>query len=95
VVQKFILLKVGFKMKMEIIESDLKQIFQWLKVTDDIVKSQQALLETNDAAIVQLQEAYKVEAALAKTHQDAIESLEERIINIETSWNPITQEDNK
>ncbi len=82
-------------MKMEIIESDLKQIFQWLKVTDDIVKSQQALLETNDAAIVQLQEAYKVEAALAKTHQDAIESLEERIINIETSWNPITQEDNK
>ena len=57
--------------------------------------TQQALLETNDAAIVQLQEAYKVEAALAKTHQDAIESLEERIINIETSWNPITQEDNK
>jgi len=86
---------MDFKMKMEIIESDLKQIFQWLKVTDDIVKSQQALLETNDAAIVQLQEAYKVEAALAKTHQDAIESLEERIINIETSWNPITQEDNK
>ena len=33
-------------MKMEIIESDLKQIFQWLKVTDDIVKSQQALIET-------------------------------------------------
>ena len=31
---------------MEIIESDLKQIFQWLKVTDDIVKSQQALIET-------------------------------------------------
>ena len=33
-------------MKMEIIESDLKQIFQWLKVTDDIVKSQQAVIET-------------------------------------------------
>ena len=33
-------------MRMEIIESDLKQIFQWLKVTDDIVKSQQALIET-------------------------------------------------
>ena len=31
---------------MEIIESDLKQIFQWLKVTDDIVKSQQALIES-------------------------------------------------
>jgi len=76
-------------MKMEIIESDLKQIFQWLKVTDDIVKSQQALL---DADIVQLQEAYKVEAALAETHQDAIESLEKRIINIELL---LTQEDNK
>jgi len=33
-------------MKMEIIESDLKQIFQWLKVTDDVVKSQQALIES-------------------------------------------------
>jgi hypothetical protein len=65
-------------MKMEIIESDLKQIFQWLKVTDDIVKSQQALIET---------------------HHDTIESLEKRIIKIETVMPHIvemlTQEDNK
>jgi len=63
--------KVGFKMKMEIVESDLKQIFQWLKVTDDIVKSQQALIET---------------------HHDTIESLEDRLNNIELL---LTQEDNK
>jgi hypothetical protein len=65
-------------MKMEIIESDLKQLFQWIK--------------NHDAAIVQLQEAYKVEGALVETHQDAIESLEKRIINIELL---LTQEDNK
>jgi len=34
------------KMKMEIIESDLKQLFQWIKNHDDILKSQQALIET-------------------------------------------------
>ena len=69
---------MGIKMKMEIIESDLKQIFQ--------------LIKNHDAAIRQLQDAFKVDAALAQTHQDAIESLEERIINIELL---LTQEDNK
>jgi len=49
-------------MKMEIIESDLKQLFQWIKNLDELCKSQQVLIEQ---------------------HQDAIESLEERIINIE------------
>jgi hypothetical protein len=38
-------------MKMEIIESDLKQIFQWLKVTDDLVKSQQVLIEVLDERV--------------------------------------------
>ena len=33
-------------MKMEIIESDLKQLFQWIKNHDDTLKSQQALIET-------------------------------------------------
>jgi len=65
-------------MKMDIVESDLKQLFMWIK--------------NHDNAIVQLQEAYKVEADLVQTHQDAIESLEKRIINIELL---LTQEDNK
>ena len=72
-------------MKMDIIESDLKQLFMWIKNHDRDFK-------TLDSAIVQLQEAYKVEAALVQTHQDAIESLEKRIINIELL---LTQEDNK
>ena len=63
-------------MKMDIVESDLKQLFMWIKNHDRDFK-------TLDGAIVQLQEAYKVEADLVQTHQDAIESLEKRIINIE------------
>jgi len=65
-------------MKMEIIESDLKQIFQWLKTTSDSLSI--------------LEELCKSQQALIETHQDAIESLEERIINIELL---LTQEDNK
>jgi len=72
-------------MKMEIIESDLKQLFQWIKNHDRDFK-------TLDNAIVQLQELVKINDKLLRQHQDAIESLEKRIINIELL---LTQEDNK
>ena len=65
-------------MKMDIIESDLKQLFMWTKLQDDGINS--------------LQELCKSQQALIETHQDAIESLEKRIINIELL---LTQEDNK
>ena len=58
-------------MKMDIVESDLKQLFMWIKNLQELCKSQQVLIEQ---------------------HQDAIESLEKRIINIELL---LTQEDNK
>ena len=58
-------------MKMDIVESDLKQLFMWIKNLQELCKSQNVLIEQ---------------------HQDAIESLEERIINIELL---LTQEDNK
>ena len=58
-------------MKMEIIESDLKQLFMWIKNLSEQVSKQNVLLEQ---------------------HQDAIESLEKRIINIELL---LTQEDYK
>ena len=58
-------------MKMDIVESDLKQLFMWIKNLDELCKSQNVLIEQ---------------------HQDAIESLEQRIINIELL---LTQEDNK
>jgi len=65
-------------MKMEIVESDLKQLFMWTKLQDDTINS--------------LQELCKSQNALIESHQDAIESLENRIINIELL---LTQEDNK
>jgi hypothetical protein len=49
-------------MKMDIVESDLKQLFMWIKNLQELCKSQNVLIEQ---------------------HQDAIESLEKRIINIE------------
>jgi hypothetical protein len=58
-------------MKMDIVESDLKQLFMWIKNLQELCKSQNVLIEQ---------------------HQDAIESLEKRIINIELL---LTQEDNK
>ena len=49
-------------MKMDIVESDLKQLFMWIKNLQELCKSQNVLIEQ---------------------HQEAIESLEKRIINIE------------
>ena len=65
-------------MKMEIIESDLKQLFQWIKTVAD--------------SLSVLEELCRSQNVLLEQHQDAIESLEERIINIELL---LTQEDNK
>jgi len=36
------------KMKMEIIESDLKQLFMWIKNLEELCKSQQVLIEVLD-----------------------------------------------
>jgi len=58
-------------MKMDIVESDLKQLFMWIKNLQELCKTQTQLLEQ---------------------HQNAIESLEQRIINIELL---LTQQDNK
>ena len=54
---------------MDIVESDLKQLFMWTKLQDNAINS--------------LQELCKSQHDLIGQHQDAIESLEERIINIE------------
>jgi len=63
---------------MEIIESDLKQLFQWIKTATD--------------SLSVLEELCRSQQVLIEQHQDAIESLEKRIINIELL---LTQEDNK
>jgi len=40
-----------WNMKMEIIESDLKQLFQWIKNLDELCKSQQVLIEVLDERV--------------------------------------------
>jgi len=35
-------------MKMDIVESDLKQLFQWIKNLEELCKSQQVLIEVLD-----------------------------------------------
>ena len=43
-------------MKMDIVESDLKQLFMWIKNLDELCKAQQALIETHHAEIELLEE---------------------------------------
>ena len=38
-------------MKMDIVESDLKQLFQWIKNLDELCKSQQVLIEVLDERV--------------------------------------------
>jgi len=38
-------------MKMDIVESDLKQLFMWIKNLDELCKSQQVLIEVQDERI--------------------------------------------
>ena len=38
-------------MKMEIIESDLKQLFMWIKNLQELCKSQQVLIEVQDERV--------------------------------------------
>jgi len=52
-----------------IIESDVKQLFMWIK--------------TATASLSVLEELCKSQQVLIEQHQDALEALEERIINIE------------
>ena len=38
-------------MKMDIVESDLKQLFMWIKNLDELCKSQQVLIEVLDERV--------------------------------------------
>ena len=43
-------------MKMDIVESDLKQLFMWIKNLQELCKSQNALIEQHQDAIAALEE---------------------------------------
>ena len=73
-------------MKMEIIESDLKQLFQWIKTLSEKVGSLDATVQNHQDIIPSLEEIY------LKQFEERISEIEKRIINIELL---LTQEDNK
>ena len=73
-------------MKMEIIESDLKQIFQWLQLLNNKVDSLDTTVQNHQDIIPSLEEIY------LKQFEERIAEIEKRIINIELL---LTQEDNK
>jgi hypothetical protein len=41
----------GIEMKMDIVESDLKQLFMWTKNLQELCKSQQVLIEVQDERV--------------------------------------------
>ena len=56
---------------MDIVESDLKQIFQWLKVTDDLVKSQQVLIEVQDERVSNIEHDLSLVLSVFKDRKDS------------------------
>jgi len=50
-------------MKMDIVESDLKQLFMWIKNLDKLCKSQQVLIEVLDERVSNIEHAHH------QTHQ--------------------------
>jgi len=42
-------------MKMDIVESDLKQLFMWIKNLDELCKSQQVLIESLEQRIIEME----------------------------------------
>tara|TARA_B100000809_G_scaffold254144_1_gene290989 strand:+ start:451 stop:699 length:249 start_codon:yes stop_codon:yes gene_type:complete len=60
-------------MKMDIVESDLKQLFMWIKNLQELCKSQNALIESHQDII----------ESLEKRIDYGYEKLEKRINNIE------------
>ena len=62
-------------MKMEIIESDLKQIFQWLQLLNNKVDSLDTTVQNHQDIIPSLEEIY------LKQFEERIAEIEKRIIN--------------
>jgi len=69
--QKYILLKVGFKMKMDIVESDLKQLFMWIKNLQELCKSQQVLIEVQDERVSNIEHDLALVLSVIKDRKDS------------------------
>ena len=58
-------------MKMDIVESDLKQLFMWIKNLDELCKSQQVLIEVLDERVSNIEHDLALILSVIKDRKDS------------------------
>ena len=58
-------------MKMDIVESDLKQLFMWIKNLDELCKSQQVLIEVLDERVSNIEHDLTLVLTVIKERKDS------------------------
>ena len=58
-------------MKMDIVESDLKQLFMWIKNLDELCKSQQVLIEVQDERLSNIEHDLQLVLSVIKDRKNS------------------------
>jgi len=58
-------------MKMDIVESDLKQLFMWIKNLDELCKSQQVLIEVLDERVSNIEHDLSLVLSVIKDRKNS------------------------
>ena len=58
-------------MKMDIVESDLKQLFMWIKNLNSLCKSQQVLIEVLDERVSNIEQDLALVLSVIKDRKDS------------------------
>jgi len=58
-------------MKMDIVESDLKQLFMWIKNLQELCKSQQVLIEVQDERVSNIEHDLSLVLSVIKDRKDS------------------------
>jgi hypothetical protein len=58
-------------MKMDIVESDLKQLFMWIKNLDELCKSQQVLIEVQDERVSNIEHDLALVLSVIKNRKNS------------------------
>tara|TARA_B100000809_G_scaffold173988_1_gene171239 strand:- start:339 stop:518 length:180 start_codon:yes stop_codon:yes gene_type:complete len=58
-------------MKMDIVESDLKQLFMWIKNLQELCKSQQVLIEVQDERLSNIEHDLALVLSVIKDRKDS------------------------
>ena len=56
---------------MDIVESDLKQLFMWIKNLDELCKSQQVLIEVQDERVSNIEHDLALVLSVIKDRKDS------------------------